>query len=91
MRLPLLRAGVKQILDLAQLPVSAHERRLQTLRLERAANAGNHAYSLPERRQSLLALQLVRARVLVHDRLIGRTPSRLADPDTARFCHRLDA
>ena len=85
----LLCAGVKQILDLTQLPIPADERGLQALRLERPADAGDHAHRLPERGQALLALQLERARVLVDDRLLGRPPSGVADVDTAGFRDRL--
>src|SRR5438874_13087883 len=85
----LLGAGVKQIFDLTQLSIPADERGLQALRLERPANAGNHAHRLPERGQALLALQLERPRVLVDDCLLGRTPRAVPDVDAARLRNRL--
>jgi hypothetical protein len=90
-RLPLLGAGVVEILDLAQLAVAADERRLQALRAERAAHPREHAQRPPERRLALLALQLEGARRLEGDRLLGRPPRRLPDVHRAGPGHRLDA
>ena len=91
MRLSLLGAGVDEVLDLAKLAVASYERRLQPLRLERAAEAGDHSPGLPERHLSFLAFQLERAGRLVHDRLLGRPAGRLADIDRAGLRLRLDA
>ena len=91
MRLPLVGAGVEELLDLAQLAVAADERRLEAGRLQRAARAGDDAQRPPERRQPHLPLQLVAAGVLVGDRLLGRAAGRLADEDGARLGERLDA
>ena len=90
MRLALVRAGVEQVLDLAELAIAADERRLQPGRLQRAAGARDDAERAPERRQADLPLQLVAARVLVGDRLLGRAAGRLADEDGARLGERLD-
>ena len=78
-RLALLGAGVEEILDLAELPVAADERRLEAGRLERAAGARDDPQRAPERQQPILALQLERPGLLVDDRLLGRPPRRLAD------------
>jgi hypothetical protein len=47
---------VEQILDLAQLAITADERRLQPVRFERPAQAGDDTLRLPQRRQPGLAL-----------------------------------
>ena len=90
-RLALVGARVEEILDLAQLAVAADERRLEALRLERAAQPGDDALRPPERRQPFLALQLERAGVLVDDRLLGRAPRRLADEHRPGLGDRLHA
>ena len=59
-RLALVGAGVEEVLDLAKLAVAPDERRLEALRLERAAQAGDDALRPPERRRALLALELER-------------------------------
>ena len=91
MRLLLVGAAVEEVLDLPQLAVASDERRLESLRLERAAQSGHDALRLPERRQTLLPLELEGARVLVDDRLLRRTPRRLAHEHRARVCGRLHA
>ena len=83
-------ALVEEILDAAQLAVAADERRLEPLRLERAARARHDAQRPPERHRLVLALQRVRAGVLVDDRLLGRAPRRLADEHGAGLGGRLD-
>ncbi len=87
----LVGAAVEEVLDLPQLAVTPDERRLEPLRLERAAQPGDDALRLPERGQSLLALELERAGVLVDDRLLGRAPRGLADEHRARVGGRLHA
>ena len=87
--LSLLGGGVEEILDLAELPVTPDERRLEPGRLERAARARDDPERLPQRHEPFLALQLVRARILVDDRLLGRAPRRLADVDRAGVGSRL--
>ena len=81
MGLPLLGRVVEELLDLAQLAVAADERRLQALRLERPAQAGDDPLRPEERRQPLLALQLEGAGLLVDDRLLGGAARRVADVD----------
>ena len=91
LRPPLLRADVEQILDLAQLAVAADERRLQPLRLQRRRPPRDDAQRAPQRRLTLLALELEAARGLVDDRALGRPPRRLADEDRSGLRHRLHA
>ncbi len=89
-RLPLVGAGVEEILDPAQLAVPAHEGRLQAGRLERPAGPGDDTKRLPERDEADLPLQLVRPRVRVDDCLIGRAAGRLADEHIPRRGDGLD-
>ena len=76
---------MKEILDLAKLPIPPDERSLEPRRLERTAGPGDDPQRPPERRQTLLALQLVRSGIGVDDRLLGGTPGRVADVDRARI------
>ena len=90
--LPLVRAGVEELLDQAQLAVAADERRPRGPADFSAPRAPrDDAQRPPERHEPVLPLQLVRARVLVDDRLLGRAPGRLADEHGARLGRRLDA
>ena len=75
MRLALLGGGVEEVLDLAQLAVAADERRLEPLRLERAAQAGDDAERAPERHELGLALELEASRL---PRRRSSAPSRAA-------------
>jgi hypothetical protein len=75
----LVGAGVEEILDLAQLAVAADERRLEPLRLERAARARDDPHGPPQPVQADLALELVLAGVLVDDGRLGRAPRCVAD------------
>jgi hypothetical protein len=81
---------VEEVLDQPQLPVAPDERRLEPLRLERAARAGDDPERSIERVEAAFALQLVGPRAFVGDRLLGRTASRIADVDGAGLGHRLD-
>jgi hypothetical protein len=84
-------ADVEDVLDLPQLAVAAHERRLETLGLQRPAPARDDAQRAPESRLALRALQLVAPGRLVDDRPFGRPPRRLAHEDRAGLGHRLHA
>ena len=90
-RLALVGAAVKEVLDLPQLAVAADERCLEAGGLERAAQAGDDALRLPERCEPLLALELERAHLLEDDRLLSRAPRRLADEYGTRVGDRLHA
>ncbi|MBM2823300.1 MAG: hypothetical protein HW413_2046 [Thermoleophilia bacterium] len=91
MGLLLVGAAVEEVLDLPQLAVASHERRLEPLRLELSAQPGDDALRLPEWGQSLLALELEGAGVLVDDRLLRRAPRGLAHVHRARVGGRLHA
>ena len=82
---------MEEVLDLAQLAIAADERRFETLRLQRAAQAGDHTLRTPERSEPLLALELERARVLVDDRLLRRAAGGFADEDGPWLGGRLHA
>ena len=71
---PVVGGAVEGLLDEAQLAVTAHERRFQSLGLERPTCAGDDPQRAEEREQALFALKLVRAGVLVGDRLLGGAP-----------------
>ncbi len=88
-RTPLVGRGVEEILDLAQLAVTPHERGFEALRLQRPAGAGDDAHRPPQPVQADLALQLVLAHVLVHDRRLGRAPGRVSDEHLPRVGQRL--
>ena len=90
MGLALTGRGVKELLDHAQLPVAAHERRLEAGRPLGAADAADHPHRPPQRHRLDLALELAGARVLVDDRRLGRVLGRLAHEHRARLGHRLD-
>src|SRR5205807_2514453 len=90
-RPPLVLAVVEEILDETQLALAPDERRLEALRFERAARTGDDAQRAPERDESRLPLQLVRAGALVDDRRLGRPPRRLADEHLAGLGDPLDA
>src|SRR5207302_6565183 len=90
-RLALVRAGVEEVLDRAQLAVASYERRLETVRFQRSAQTGHDAQCPPQRREAVFALQLERARLLEDDGVLGRTPRRLADVHRAGRRARLDA
>ena len=89
-RAPAALAVVEEVLDQPQLAVPADERRLEALRLQRAARAGDDAQRAPGRNEAGLALQLVQPRVLVDDRRLGRAARRLADEHLARLRDPLD-
>ena len=89
LRPPLLRRDVEKVLDLPQLAVTADERRLQTLRLQRPLPPRDDAQRTPQRRLTLLALQLEAASGLVDDRSLGRSPRPLADEDRPGLGDRL--
>ena len=91
MRLVLLCTRMEEILDLAQLTVTADEGSFEAVRLERPAQARDDAQRPPQRRRTFLALQLERAGVVVDDRLLGRASRRIAGVDLAGLGHRLDA
>ena len=91
LRLLLLGAGVEQLLDQAELAVAADEGRLEAVRLERAAYPGDDPERPPELRPAFLALELVRARLLVDDRLLAGAARRLADEHRPGLGRRLDA
>ena len=82
---------VEQLLDEAQLAVAADERRLETGRLRWPPRAGDDAQRAPQPDRLGLALELVLARVLEHDRRLGRAPRRLADEQRAGLGRCLDA
>jgi len=84
-------AVVEEVLHQPQLAVAADERRLQALRLQRPARAGDDPPRAPERNEPDLPLQDVGALVLVHDRRLGGSPRRLAHEHLARLRDRLDA
>ncbi len=90
MRLSLVGAEVKQVLDLAQLAIASDEGRLEALRLLVAAAPGHNAQGLPQLGLSLLALELVRTGALVDDRLLARAPRGLSDEHGAGLCDALD-
>ena len=75
----LVARGVEEILDQAQLPLPAHKRRLETGCAALAAARRDHPRGSPERHRLRLALELVRARVLVGDRGLARAPGALSD------------
>ena len=77
----LLGGGMEQLLDETKFSVAADERRFQAGGLQRAAPSRGHAERPEELRRLLLALQLVRARVLVDDRELARAARRVADED----------
>src|SRR5205085_11129092 len=87
----LLGGGVEELLDEPELAVAPDERRLEACRLERASPARGHAHRTEELGGLLLALQLMRARVLVDDRQLARTARRLPDEHGARSGGGLDA
>ena len=91
LRRPLVRTVVEQRLDLAQLRSRPTNGASRPCDLSVPRTPETTAVRLPQRRQPLLALELERARLLVHDRLLGRPPRRLADVDAARLRDRLDA
>ena len=88
---PVLCAGVEQILDQLQLALATDERRLEPGRLQRAADAGHDTQGLPEDHELGLPFQLVLARALEDDRLLGRPPRRLTNQHRAGIRSRLDA
>ena len=90
-RLALLGRGVEERLELGKFAVAADERRLEALRLERAAQAGDDAARAPQRRHAGLALELELACFLVDDRLVRRAARRLADEHRAGLGNRLHA
>ena len=71
--------AVEGLFDEAQLAVAADERRFQSLGLERTTCAGDDPQGAEEREEALLALKLVRAGVLVGDRLLGCATRGVAD------------
>ncbi len=83
-------AVVEQVLDQTQLTIAADERRLEALRFQGTAGAGDDAQGSPDRDEPDLALQLVHADVLVDDSRLGRAPGRLAHQDLARLGQGLD-
>ena len=87
----LVGADVEELLDLAELPVAADERRFESVRLERPGAARDDAERAPEPGLAVLALELERACLLVGDRLVGCPAGRLADEHRARVGHGLDA
>ena len=89
-RAPAALAVVEEVLDQPQLAVAADERRLEALRLQRAARAGDDAQRAPGGNEPALALQLVQPRVLVDDRGLGRAARRLADEHLAGLGDALD-
>ena len=90
-RLLLVGRAVEELLDEAQLAVAADERRLEPGGASLAAAVGDHAQRAPELGGLALALELVRARVLVGDRRLAGAPRRVADEHRARLGRRLDA
>ena len=91
LRLPLVRADMEEILDLAELTVAADERRLEPCRLERAARPRDDTQRAMERNEADLPLQLVAARFRVRDRRLGDAPGRVTDEDGAGLGDRLNA
>ena len=83
--------GVEEVLDASELAVAADERGFEACRLERAACARHDPQRLPERYQTVLALQLERPRVREHDRPLRRASRRLADVDRPGLRSRLYA
>ena len=73
-----------------QFAIAADERRLEPLGLQRSARPGHNSQRSEERVEPAFALQLVRTRVLVGNRLLGRTPRRLAGVDRTWWRDRLD-
>ena len=90
-RLPLLGAGVEEVLDPTQLAVAADERRLEAVDLSVPRAPETTRSARQSRATAFLALELVTSRPLVGDRLLGRAPRRLADEHRAGLGRRLDA
>ena len=89
--LAVLGARVEELLDHTQLAVTADERRLESGGAAFAAAVRDHAERPVEVDRLRLALQLVRARVLVGDRCLAPAARALADEDRARLGGGLDA
>src|SRR5512146_2633775 len=78
-------ALMEEVLDAPQLAVAPDERRLEPLRLERAAGTGDDAERPPKRHGLLLALEGVRTGIVVDNGLLGGAAGRLADEHRARL------
>ena len=89
-RASLLGAAVEELLAELQLPLAADERRLQPLRFQLPAQAGDDPQRPPQRDRLRLSLQLVLAGTLVDDCLLGRAPGRLPGEHGPRLRRRLD-
>ena len=89
MDLLVLGGVVEQLLDEAQLPIAAGERRLDRGCPPESAEP-DHPVGPPELDRGLFALELEHARGLVRDHRIGGAHRRLADEDGAGRRHRLD-
>src|SRR5437867_1181877 len=75
-RSALVPAAVEEVLDEPQFAVAPDERRLEALRLQRAAGARDDPKRAPERDEPVLALQLAGPGALVDDGWFGRTARR---------------
>jgi hypothetical protein len=88
---PLIRAGVEQLLDQAELPRASDERRFQSRRPELPAAERDDAQGMMEVERLRLAFDLVGSGRLVLDRGIGGVPGRFGHEDTPRRGGRLHA
>ena len=83
-RLALVGGRVEEILDQAQLAVTADKRWLESVPPALPTSGRGHPERPPERKRLGLALQLVFARLLVLDRRLAGASCPLADEDGAR-------
>ena len=90
-RLALPPGGVEQVLDQAQLLVTAHERRFQRALATGAAAQGLDAERVPGLDRGRLALQQLLAGLLVRDGLVGRPPGGLPHQDRSGRRRALEA
>ena len=90
MRRAVVGGAVEGLLDEAQLAVPSDERRFESLGLERPTCAGDDPQGAEEREEALFALKLVRAGVLIGDRLLGGATGGIPDVDGSGRCGRLD-
>ena len=90
MRLPALGALVEEVLRPSQIAVSTDERCLEPCRLELAAGTRDDPKCPPQHRRLVLALERMRAGVLVDDGLLGCAMCRVADQHRSRLGSCLD-
>ena len=90
-RLPVLGGGVEEVLQQLELALAADERSLQAGGLQGPSAAGDDTERPPQRDRLGLALELVKPRLVVRDRLPGRPSGRLSDEHRAGFRGGLDS